>query len=162
MKIRPASEADLLAMAEIYNDAVLHTTATFDTEPRDEERMRRWYLAHKPSHPILVAEEDGRVVGWASLSRWSRRKGYDRTVELSVYVAREHRGRGIGKALMEGILEEGKRAGFHLVVSRIVEGSDASLHLHEALGFERVGVMREAGWKFGRWLDVHIFQKLLD
>jgi L-amino acid N-acyltransferase YncA len=97
-------------------------------------------------------------VGWASLSRWSDRPAYDGTAEVSVYVDADHRQKKIGRALLEALVEAGQKGGFHNLVSRIVEGSDASIHLHERLGFTHVGVLREAGCKFGRLLDVTIMQ----
>jgi phosphinothricin acetyltransferase len=159
--IRPATEEDLEPVREIYNDAILNTVATFDTVPKSPEEQRRWFGEHAPRHPVIVAELDGIVVGWASLSRWSDRPAYDGTVEVSVYVDADHRGKKLGRALLEALVAAGRTGGFHNLVSRIVEGSDASIHLHERLGFAHVGVLREAGRKFGRLLDVTIMQKIL-
>jgi phosphinothricin acetyltransferase len=102
------------------------------------------------------------VVGWASLSRWSDRPAYDGTAEVSVYVDADHRGKKIGSALLEALVEAGRKGGFHNLVSRIVEGSGLSIHLHERQGFSRVGVLREAGRKFGKMLDVTIMQKIFE
>ena len=159
--IRPAASGDLSAIRDIYNDAILNTVATFDTVARSPEDMIRWFGEHVPRYPVLVAEDDGRVVGWASLSRWSDRPAYDGTAEVSVYVAGPQRGRRIGSALMEALVKAGREKGFHTIVSRIVEGSDASIRLHEKLGFAHAGVLREAGRKFGRLLDVTIMQLIL-
>jgi len=161
MNTRPATETDLEDIRGIYNDAILNTVATFDTVARSPEDMTRWFGDHVPRYPVLVAEEAGRVVGWASLSRWSDRPAYDGTAELSVYVAGPFRGRRIGLALMEALVKAGRERGFHTVVSRIVQGSDVSIRLHERLGFSHVGVLREAGRKFGRLLDVTIMQLIL-
>jgi len=158
LKIRPATPDDLEPIRGIYNDAVLNTVATFDTVPKSPGEQGRWFCEHVPRYPVIVAELDGIVVGWASLSRWSDRPAYDGTAEVSVYVDAAHRGKRIGSALLEALIEAGQKKGFHNLVSRIVEGSDASIHLHERLGFGHVGVLREAGRKFGRLLDVTIMQ----
>jgi phosphinothricin acetyltransferase len=162
LKIRPATLDDLEPIREIYNDAVLNTVATFDTVPKSPEDQRRWFGEHAPRYPVIVAELEGIVVGWASLSRWSDRPAYDGTAEVSVYVDADHREKKIGSALLEALVEAGQKGGFHNLVSRIVEGSDVSIHLHERLGFAHVGVLREAGRKFGKMLDVTIMQKVLE
>jgi len=161
LKIRPATLDDLEPIREIYNDAILNTVTTFDTVPKSPDKQRLWFGEHAPRYPVIVAEQDGMVVGWASLSRWSDRPAYDETAEVSVYVAEGHRGKHIGRALLEGLIKAGREGSFHLLVARIVQGSEASIHLHEALGFAHVGALREAGRKFGRLLDVTIMQKLL-
>lgn len=160
MKVQAATESDLAAITAIYNDAVLKTTATFDLAPRTEAEQIAWFREHGPRRPILVAQDQGRVVGWASLSAWSGRCAYADTAELSVYVAEGARGRGIGRRLVESILEAGRRAGLHTVISRIAGESEASVRLHEKLGFQKIGVMREVGRKFGRLVDVRLYQYL--
>jgi phosphinothricin acetyltransferase len=159
--IRRAEIADLPVITEIYNEAVLTTTATFDTEPKTIDERKPWFEAHGERHPILVAESEGQVVGWTSLSRWSGRPAYDDTVETSFYVQSAFRGRGIGRRLKEAILDEAVRLRFHSVIARVAEGSEASLHLNLACGFVLIGTLREVGFKFGRRLDVYILQKML-
>ncbi len=161
IQIRTAIPEDLSAITEIYNEAILTTTATFDTEPKTIDERRTWFDSHDPQHPILVAEFDGKVVGWASLSRWSDRRAYDGTAETSFYVGSNYRGQGIGRKLKEAIIDEAKRLGLHTLIARVAEGSEESMHLNEQFGFVRVGTMREVGRKFGRLLDVHILQKML-
>ncbi len=161
-QIRSARSEDLAAITEIYNEAILTTTATFDTEPKTTDERRAWFDAHDEKHPILVAEFDGKVVGWASLSRWSDRRAYDGTAETSFYVGSKYRGRGIGRKLKQAIIDEAKRLGLHTLIARVAEGSEESMHLNEQFGFIRVGTMREVGQKFGKLLDVHILQKMLD
>jgi phosphinothricin acetyltransferase len=107
-----------------------------------------------------VAELDGLVVGWASLSQWSDRLAYADTAEISLYVRESLRGQGIGKRLIAAIVVEGEKAGLHTLIARIVAGNQASIRLHEAVGFEAIGVMREVGRKFGQLLDIHLMQKL--
>ena len=147
------------ALAEIYNEAVLTTVATFDTEPRSLEAQREWLLHHGPRYPVLVAELRGEVVGWASLSRWSDRKAYDGTAEVSFYVRSDHRGRGIGRSLLAANVATADRLGRHVLLARIADGNAVSVHLHEGFGFRPVGVMKEVGFKFGRWVDVHLLER---
>ena len=160
LTIRKAAMKDLAAITEIYNEAILKTVATFDTEPKTVEEQKPWFESHDSRHPILVAEQDGTIVGWASLSKWSDRCAYSDTAELSVYVKEELRGRGIGKKLMREILDQGQKVGLHTVVARIAESNEVSVRLHEAFGFEHVGTMKEVGRKFGKLLDVHMMQKI--
>lgn len=162
LTIRRATLADLKAITEIYNEAVLTTNATFDTEPRSVADQQVWFYAHGSRYPILVAQLDRRVSGWASLSKWSDRCAYADTAEISLYVSAACRGQGIGKALMAAIIQAGKTAGLHTIVARIAAGNEASIHLCQAAGFEHIGVMREVGRKFGRLLDVSLMQKIYE
>ncbi|MFH5185425.1 GNAT family N-acetyltransferase [Paenibacillus sp. TAB 01] len=161
MNVRRAAKQDVAAIVEIYNEAVLNTVATFDTVPRTLEQQEAWFDAHGERHPILVAELDGAVVGWASLNPYSDRLAYERTAELSLYIHSSHRGQGIGQQLMTAVLETGKAAGLHTVLSRITEGNASSIYMHEKYGFAHVGVMKEVGTKFDRLLDVIMMQKML-
>jgi len=160
--IREAISQDIAAVTEIYNEAILKTVATFDTQPKTVEGQKPWFEGHDSKHPIIVAEQDSKVVGWASLSRWSDRCAYSDTAEVSVYVREEHRGKGVGTELMRRILSQGRKAGLHTVVARIAESNEASIRLHEVFGFEHVGTMREVGRKFGKLLDVHLMQKVYE
>jgi L-amino acid N-acyltransferase YncA len=162
ISIRPATTADAAAMAAIYNQAVVSSTATFDTDPETIEQREAWLGEHKaPQHPVLVGERDGRVVGWASLSRYSDRCAYIATVEASAYIDENETGRGLGTALSEAVMEAGRQGGVHAVISRICTENAASLAMVRKLGFEEVGVMREVGHKFGRLLDVMILERVL-
>jgi L-amino acid N-acyltransferase YncA len=162
VRIRRATREDAAAMAAVYNQAVANSTATFDTVPERAEDRAVWLDEHiAPQHPVLVAERDGRVIGWASLSRYSTRCAYDATVEISAYVDESETGRGLGTALSEAVLEAGRAGGVHAVVSRICTENAASLAMGRNLGFFEVGVMREVGVKFGRSLDVMWMEKLL-
>jgi phosphinothricin acetyltransferase len=159
--IRRAVPNDIPAITEIYNEAILTTVATFDTEPKTIAEREEWFLAHGDRHPVLVAVVDGKVVGWASLSSWSDRHAYDDTAETSFYVKSEFRGQGIGRKLKESIIDEARRLRFHTLIARIAEGGEESLHLNESAGFYRVGTLKQVGRKFGKLLDVHILQKML-
>ena len=156
--IRPARKSDLTAITEIYNDAILTTTATFDTELKTEQEQKVWFEAHSSRYPILVAELEGAVIAWGSLSKWSDRASYSETAEISLYVKREFQGKGIGRKLALALISEGKPAGLHTVIARIAEGNEASVRLAESVGFCRIGVMKEVGRKFGNLLDVHLMQ----
>jgi L-amino acid N-acyltransferase len=158
--LRPATSGDAEAIRRIYNDAVATTTATFDTEPRTPAAQRSWMAAHAPPYSVLVAELEGEVVGWASLSAWSERRAYAGTAEVSEYVAAPHRGCGVGRALLAQLLSGADQEGFHTAIARVADGNRASLRLHRAFGFQRIGVMREVGLKFGRRIDVHLLQRM--
>lgn len=158
--IRAAKSDDLNAITEIYNEAVLTTVASFDTKAKTSAEQRAWFTHHGPKRPILVAELNGIVVGWASLSDWAHHDAYANTVEVSLYVKEEFRSRGIGRGLLEAIIEEGEKAGLHTVIARITQGNEESIHLHESAGFEHIGVMKEVGRKFGQLLDVWLMQKI--
>ena len=158
--IRRATLADLPAITDIYNEAILTTNATFDSEVKTAEQQEAWFKGHNSSHPIMVAQNEAEVIAWASLSEWSTRCAYANTAEISIYVKEPFRGRGIGKRLMSEIMLAGERCGLHTVLARITDGNQASVHLHELAGFEDVGVMREVGFKFGRLLDVRMMQHI--
>ena len=158
--IREARREDLVTITEIYNEAIVKTVATFDTEPKSIEEQRVWFDRHNASYPILVAEDQRLVVGWASLSMWSDRCGYSDTAEISLYVKEEYRSRGIGRKLLGAILKKGKNVGLHTVIARIVGNNQASIHLCDVFGFVHIGTMREVGRKFGKLLDVDLMQKI--
>jgi len=160
LRIRPALEKDVNVITDIYNDAVLHTTATFDNEERTYLERLEWFRKHDDKHIVLVAEVEGAVAGWSALSRWSDRAGYDALAETALYVHKEFRGRGIGRQLMEVLVLSGEKAGFHSLIARITSGNEPSIHLHERMGFQIIGTLREAGFKFGRFHDVHLLQKV--
>lgn len=161
-KIRRMTADDMVAVTGIYNEAVRTTTATFDTEEKSPEDRKRWFLSHGPKHPVLVSELGGKVVGWASISKWSDRGAYEGTAEVSVYVEGGERGKGVGRSLLKAIVEEGKRAGLHTLIARIVAGNDRSLSLFKSLGFVEIGTLKEVGYKFGSYHDVIYLQLIFD
>jgi len=162
IEIRTAALPDVDAITEIYNEAILTTTATFDVEPKTKADRLAWFQSHGQRHPILVALVDGQVVGWASLSPYSDRSAYDDTAETSFYVKSEFRGRGIGRQLKAATIAEARRLHFHTLLARVAEGSEESLHLNASFGFTHVGTLKQVGRKFGRLLDVHLLQLILD
>jgi phosphinothricin acetyltransferase len=130
--------------------------------PRTREEQLAWLVEHSGAHPAIVAVEGaGTVVGFGSLSPYRPRPAYSTTVEDSVYVHLSERGRGVGRLLLDELVRLSGAHGFHAVMARIVDGHEASIALHRACGFELVGVEREVGRKFGRWLDVALMQRLL-
>jgi phosphinothricin acetyltransferase len=160
--IRKAQRNDVPMITEIYNEAIMTTVATFDTTPKTIEEQKTWFESHGIKNPIMVAELDGRIVGWGSLSKWSDRCAYTDTAEISLYVREEHQGKGVGKKLMKRILDEGGRQGLHVVIARITEGNNVSISLHKSMGFFHIGVMKEVGVKFGKRLDVHLMEKVFE
>jgi L-amino acid N-acyltransferase len=158
--IRGAGPEDASAIAGIYNEAVRTTVATFDTEPRSVPHQVAWIEEHLSRYPVLVAQRSSVIIGWASLSPWSDRKAYDGTAEVSVYVLGTERGKGNGKRLLADLVERGRAMELHTLMARIADANEVSLHLHESIGFLRIGIMREVGWKFGRWVDVNLLQYL--
>jgi len=160
--IRRAKLEDLGCITDIYNKAILTTVATFETHPKTEDEQRRWFYSHGAGKPVLVAELDGAIAGWASLSEWSDRCAYSDTAEVSLYVRENLQGKGIGKKLLQAIVDEGRNVGLHTVIARITDGNDVSIHLHESVGFQHIGLMKEVGRKFGKRIDVYLMQKIYD
>jgi L-amino acid N-acyltransferase YncA len=161
MDVRLATLDDAEAIRQIYNLEVTTSTATFDLVPRSLEDQRTWLAARSGAHAVLVAADGGELLGFGSLSPWRDRPAYATSVEDSVYVHRDHHGRGVGRALLSELVATGTRHGFHACMARIVGGHEASIGLHAACGFEVVGTEREIGRKFGRWLDVVLMERLL-
>ncbi len=163
MRIQDADEGHLEGIAGIYNDAVLHSTAIWNDRTVDAADRRAW-LAGRVSagFPVLVALDEGRVVGYASYGPWRAFDGFRHTVEHSVYVRGDQRGRGLGRALMAALVERARSSGVHVMVAAVERGNLASIRLHEQLGFAHAGVVEQAGAKFGRWLDLAFLQLVLD
>jgi L-amino acid N-acyltransferase YncA len=159
--IRLVTPDDAEPLRAIYNLEVLESTVTFDLVPRSVGDQQAWLVDHAGAHPAVVAEENGDVVGFGSLSAYRDRPAYSTTVEDSVYVRRDRQGQGIGRLVLEALVELARQHGFHAVIARIVGGHEASIALHRACNFELVGIEREVGRKFGRWLDVVELQRLL-
>ena len=163
LPIRPAADADLAQITSIYADAVLHGTATFEIVPPDETEMQaRRAALLAGGYPYLVAEDGGRVLGYAYAGPYRTRPAYRSTVEDSIYVAPGAQGRGVGRALLARLLEESRARGFRQMVAVIGDSQNAaSIGVHRALGFDLVGVFKDVGYKHGRWLDSVLMQKPL-
>ncbi len=160
--VRLATGDDAEAIRAIYNREVTDTTNTFDLVPRSLDVQREWLRAHDGAHPAVVAVDgSGEVIGFGSVSPFRDRPAYSTTVENSVFIHHEHRGEGVGKAILAELVRLATSHGFHAMIARIVGGNEASINVHRACGFELVGVEREVGRKFGRWLEVVEMQRLL-
>jgi phosphinothricin acetyltransferase len=162
MNLRDATEADLSTLLAIYNDAVVHTTASYDYTPRTPDKQQAWWAAKQAGGwPVLVADLEGTVAGFASYGAFRAWDGYRFTVEHSVYVDGRFRRRGIASALLQELLGRAAAQGMHLMVGAIDAANEASIALHRRHGFEDAGVLREAGCKFGRWLDLAFMTRRL-
>ncbi len=159
--VRLAVLDDAESIRRIYNYEVERTTHTFDLVPRTLEQQRAWLRERAGALGVLVAELDGRVVGFSSLSEYRPRAAYRTSVESSVYVDEAVRGRGVGRRLMRELVELAQSRGFHTMIARVAGGHEASVQLHEAAGFAVVGTEQEVGRKFGGWLDVIVMQRML-
>ncbi|MCP1510318.1 phosphinothricin acetyltransferase [Pseudomonas marginalis] len=161
--IRDATEHDLPAIRDIYNDAVLNTTAIWNEQPVDLANRLAWFSARQAQrYPILVAVENHEVTGYASFGDWRPFEGFRYSVEHSVYVRNDQRGKGLGPRLMQTLIERARAGGKHVMVAAIESGNKASLRLHERLGFSTTGQMPQVGIKFGRWLDLTFMQLTLN
>jgi phosphinothricin acetyltransferase len=161
IQIRRAREEDLPAITEIYNEAVRNTTATFDTLEKTHLDRLQWFQNRDENFPVYVVEKAGKVAGYGALNKWSDKAGYNLTAEISLYIHAEYRGLGIGSQLIDFIVAASAETNLHSIISRITEGNESSIHLHRKNGFEVCGILKEAGYKFGRYLDVTIMQKML-
>lgn len=155
----PCREAHLPAIRAIYNDAILNTTALWEYAPRSEATILAWWEAKRSAgYPVLGVEEEGELAGFASWGPFRPFPAYKYSVEHSVYVAAGSRGRGVGRRLLAALVAEAGRRDVHLLVGGICASNTASIALHRSLGFEHAGTVREAGFKFGRWLDLEFWQ----
>ena len=165
--LRRLTPADAEATRRIYNLEVVDSTVTMDLVPRSLPDQQLWIELHLGVHGALVAVDEDpltgheRVIGFASISPWREKPAYSTSVENSVYVDREHQGRGVGRILLDGILHVAAESGFHACMARIVAGHEASIRLHASRGYDVVGTEREIARKFGRWIDMTVMQKLL-
>jgi len=153
--IRDATEADLAAIRDIYNHAVEHTTAIWNETVVDLDNRVEWFKARQArGFPVLVAERNGTIAGYASYGDWRAFDGFRHTVEHSVYVEKDNQGAGIGKLLMQALIARAGENGIHVMIAGIEANNRASIALHEKLGFRNGGTFFEVGKKFGRWLDL--------
>jgi L-amino acid N-acyltransferase len=163
MIIRDATEADLAAIRDIYNHALIHTTAIWNDDVVDLDNRRAWFqMRAAQGYPILVAEIDGAVVGYASFGDFRVQDGFRATVENSIYVTPEAQGRGVAKALMRVLIDRARGCGKHVMIAAVHDQNEGSLRLHRSLGFREAGVLRQAGQKFGAWVDLAFLELRLD
>jgi L-amino acid N-acyltransferase YncA len=161
VSVRPATEADVPAITEIYNYEILNGWATFDIEPKTLEDRLAWFREMRPPHGAVVAEKGGAVVGWGCLRPFHERAAYRFTAQDSVFIHHDHRGRGVGRAILGRLVEQARENGFHSIMAGIAQDNPGSDRLHESFGFQLVGTEREVGYKFERWLDVAWWQLIL-
>jgi L-amino acid N-acyltransferase YncA len=159
--IRPASLADAETICTIYNQGIEDRLATLETEERTPAERREWLAARGPCHPVFVAEAGGVVVGWASLNVFNARPAYQYVADLSVYVERSWRGRGVGRRLLAHLTEVAPALGYHKLVLAAFPFNHAGMALYERLGFRMVGIYREQGQLDGRWVDVIAMERVL-
>ncbi len=160
--LREATEADLEAILAIHNDAIVNSLAIWQYEPVDLADRRAWMSERQAKgYPVIVAEEGGQVSGFASYGDFRFGAGYANTVEDSVYLRQDRRGRGLGKALMNALFDRARGQGKHVMVAAIGLPNDASVALHAGCGFVAAGTLREVGRKADRWLDLLFMQKML-
>ena len=160
--IRRASCADLGAIRVIYNQGIEDRVATLDVEPKTDADIERWFADHDGRYAVLVAASAGEVIGWASLNRHSRRAAHAGVADLSIYVARAARGRGVGGALMDALVEAAREGGFHKIVLFALASNEQGRRLYRRSGFADVGVFREHGTIDGRMVDVLAMEKVFD
>jgi phosphinothricin acetyltransferase len=156
--VRSAVGADCAAIADIYNYYVLHDTCTYQEIPDLIEHREKWFEDHGPRHPVIVAEAEGRVVGWASLSPYHKRSAYRFTVENSIYLHPDWRQRGLGSLLLRELIDRAKALGHRTIIAVISAEQTGSLKIHEKCGFVKVGHFKGIGFKFSQWLDVVYLQ----
>jgi L-amino acid N-acyltransferase YncA len=163
MRILDCDPRHLEAIRAIFNEAIVKTTALYEYQPRSAETVAAWYAAKRAAGlPLLVAEDDdGRLLGFATYGPFRAFPAYKFTVEHSVYVDFRQRGRGIGRQLLAALIEAAQAQGCHCLVGVIDAQNAGSIALHEKLGFTHGGGLRQAGFKFGRWLDLVFYQLLL-
>ena len=159
--IRIAEPRDRTPIDAIYRHYVLNSTCTYQEQQEDDAARQAWFDAHGERHPLTVLETGGEVIGWASLSPWKDRSAYRFTCELSVYLRHDVRGQGHGARLLADLVERATALGYHAILGGISADQEASIRLHERMGFTRVAHFRETGFKFGQWIDVGYWELIL-
>ena len=163
LRVRPASPDDAEAICRIYNQGIEDRVATLETELRTPEERRQWLAARSPHHPVIVAEAaDGTVAGWGSLNVFNAREAYRFVADFSIYVERDHRGQGVGRLMLDRLIELGREHGYHKLVLSAFPTNASGMALYTKLGFRTVGVYEDQGLLDGRWVDTIIMEKLLD
>ena len=163
MHTRLAQEKDLPQILAIYNDIILNTTAVYDYTAHTLDMRRQWFDAkQKDGFPVFVAEENNTIAGFSSIGPFRAWAAYKYSVENSVYVAADQRGKGIGKLLLAPLIETAKKKDMHVIIASIDASNIASLKLHQSFGFEEVAHFKQVGYKFGRWLDLKFLELILN
>ncbi len=161
--IRAATADDVPAILEIVNHEILNSTSIYEYLPRTLETQLAWYHDKlRKGFPVIVAESDNRVAGFGAYGTFRERTAYKTTVEHSVYVEKGFQGKGIGSRLLEHLVSLAKNEGRHVMIGGIDADNASSIDFHEKHGFERCGLVRQAAYKFGKWLDLCFMQRILD
>ena len=161
--IRAAKENDLPAILEIYNEVILNTTSVYSEAPHTLAMRQAWFNERKSANfPVIIAEQNGIIVGFGSYGNFRAWPCYRFTAEHSVYVHQDHRGGGIAKILLKDLITSAKKAGLHVLIAGVDSDNAASLKLHQSFGFTQVAHFKEVGFKFGRWLDLLFLELLLE
>ena len=164
LHIRPCIENQhSAAILEIFNESIANATALYEYEPRTPEFMAQWFAEkHERHFPVLGAfDEVGNLLGFATYGVFRSKPAYKYTIEHSIYIHHAHRGKGVGRQLLEPLIEHAKAQDYHCMIGAIDGANSASIHLHEQFGFTYAGTIRQAGFKFGEWLDLVFYQLLL-
>ena len=159
--LRPAVESDATAICDIYNQGIEDRLATLESETRTPEERRQWVAARGPRHPVVVAEDGGRVIAWGSLNAFNPREAYRHVADFSIYVERAYRGKGVGRQLLAHLIDLARALGYHKMVLSAFPFNGAGMALYERMGFRTVGIYREQGLLDGRWVDTIVMEKLL-
>lgn len=163
IQVRLATENDIPGMLSIYNDIILNTNAVYDYKPHTLEMRKAWYKTkQEQGFPVFVAESDGEVAGFSSIGPFRAWAAYKYSVENSVYVKADMRGKGIGKMLIPPLIEAARQLQMHTIIAGIDASNDSSIQLHKSFGFEETAHFKQVGYKFGRWLDLKFFQLILN
>ena len=161
ISIRPAGSHDLAAILHIYNQGIEDRIATLEMDVKDMNYMHNWFQQHQQRYAVIVAESEGQIVGWASLNPYSQRCAYDGVADLSVYIAREHRGKGVGSILLEQLEQLARNNNFHKIVLFTFPFNQVGQGLYHKLGYREVGTFKEQGILDGKYVDVMAMEKLL-
>jgi len=161
MLIKNAEKKHIEGIREIYNEAILNSTATFDTEIKSYEDRLKWLEDHNKKYPVVVIDNNDKVLAWGSLNKYSDRKAYDKTCEISIYIHKDFRGQGLGNKIMEDLIGRAKTNGIHAIISRVAGENQASKKLHKKFNFELMGIMKEVGYKFEQYIDINIYEKII-
>jgi phosphinothricin acetyltransferase len=160
-RLRLAGPEDAAAICRIYNQGIEDRVATLETEQRTPEERRQWLAARGPRHPVVVADDDGRVIAWGSLNAFNPREAYRHVADFSIYVERAYRGKGVGRQLLAHLIDLARALGYHKMVLSAFPFNGAGMALYERMGFRTVGIYREQGLLDGRWVDTIVMEKLL-
>jgi L-amino acid N-acyltransferase len=161
LNIRTATVEDVPFILGIYNEAIVNTTATFEIDERTIEQQLEWFDQFNEEYPLFVAEVDGVVAGYSCIAPFNKKAAYKRTVENSLYIHPDYQGRGLAKKLLQQTIASAKELGYYTIIAIITEGNEGSIKLHEKLGFEFSGTLKEVGNKFDEWKGISYYQLML-